>query len=227
MRSSRLSARLLQGVLLLFVPPTVVAGGILSLLYFLGVHHHRAALVATLLIGGAAMVVYLAFMVHGMGESLVAALREMQLDTELMATVNPAHRLHIETGDELESLAATINRLGERLSATQASLSSAVAHATEEVTAERTFLAGVLDAARAAIVTLTPDGRVGLANSAARALLTTGFCGGYTTFSTFSLEVVELAMRGAWTTAAAYGLGSLVVGVAAAACGIVVGRTVA
>ena len=110
------------------------------------------------------MVVYLAFMVHGMGESLVAALREMQLDTELMATVNPAHRLHIETGDELESLAATINRLGERLSATHASLSSAVAHATEEVTAERALLAGVLDAAGAAIVTLTADRRVGLAN---------------------------------------------------------------
>lgn len=60
-----------------------------------------------------------------------------------------------------------------------------------------------------------------------RPLLAVGVLGGYTTFSTFSLEVVELAMRGAWTTAAAYGLGSLVVGVAAAACGILVGRTVA
>ena len=66
----------------------------------------------------------------------------------------------------------------------------------------------------------------GFPSGGARTFVFVGVLGGYTTFSTFSLEVVELAMRGAWTTAAAYGLGSLVVGVAAAACGILVGRTV-
>jgi DNA polymerase III epsilon subunit family exonuclease len=160
-----------QGVLLLFVPPTVVAGGILGLLYFLGVHHHPAASLVTLLVGGAVMVAYLGFMVHGMGESLVAALREMQFDTEVMATVNPAQRLRIETGDELESLATSINRLGDRLSAARNSLTADVARATEEIAAERTFLAGILEAAGTAIVALARDGRVGLANAAARALL--------------------------------------------------------
>jgi len=60
-----------------------------------------------------------------------------------------------------------------------------------------------------------------------RPLLAVGVLGGYTTFSTFSLEVVELAMRGAWSTASLYGLGSLAVGVVAAACGILVGRSIA
>lgn len=37
-----------------------------------------------------------------------------------------------------------------------------------------------------------------------RTLLTIGFCGGYTTFSTFSLESVRLMEDGDWRRAAAY-----------------------
>jgi CrcB protein len=44
-----------------------------------------------------------------------------------------------------------------------------------------------------------------------RLLLTTGFCGGYTTYSTFNYEALSLAQQGAWGLAAAY-LGGTVVG---------------
>lgn len=42
-------------------------------------------------------------------------------------------------------------------------------------------------------------------------LLGTGFCGGYTTFSTFSLEVAEAIQKGRWDLAALY-VGTSVVG---------------
>ncbi len=46
-------------------------------------------------------------------------------------------------------------------------------------------------------------------------LLTTGFCGGFTTFSTFSYETVKLMQEGLWQRAAAYAVASVVLGIAA------------
>lgn len=60
-----------------------------------------------------------------------------------------------------------------------------------------------------------------------RPLIGVGLLGGYTTFSTFSLETVELAMHGSWGTAAGYAFGSLAAGLAGAALGIALGRAMA
>jgi CrcB protein len=53
-----------------------------------------------------------------------------------------------------------------------------------------------------------------------RALVTVGLLGAFTTFSTFSYETVGLLEEGALAKAAAYSLGSLVLGVVAVYVGV-------
>ena len=52
-----------------------------------------------------------------------------------------------------------------------------------------------------------------------RLSLTVGLCGGFTTFSTFSKESLALAEAGRWCAFAAYAIGSVAIGIAAAALG--------
>jgi fluoride exporter len=57
-----------------------------------------------------------------------------------------------------------------------------------------------------------------------RLLLTTGFCGGYTTFSTFSYETAMLLEDGLYERAAMYALGSVIVALLATVCGFILAR---
>ncbi|MEU8194556.1 fluoride efflux transporter CrcB [Microbispora amethystogenes] len=60
-----------------------------------------------------------------------------------------------------------------------------------------------------------------------RPFLGVGFLGGFTTFSTFTTEIVGRMSAGGWTTAVAYAAGSLVAGLAAVWCGAALARAVA
>ncbi len=65
--------------------------------------------------------------------------------------------------------------------------------------------------------TLTPE---------LRAFLTIGFCGGYTTFSTFSYETFALLEDGEWTRAGLYATLSVLLAVGATILGFLVARGV-
>ncbi len=60
----------------------------------------------------------------------------------------------------------------------------------------------------------------------ARVFLTVGICGGYTTFSTFSLDAFYLMERGELLSSAAYMIASVVMSVAALVAAIHLVRTV-
>ncbi len=79
------------------------------------------------------------------------------------------------------------------------------------------FVMGVLTELMALKFSVSPE---------VRAFLTTGIMGGYTTFSTFSLESALLIQRQAYTTATSYVLGSAVISIMALFCGLWIVRAI-
>ncbi len=177
MRLTRLDQKLVAGIVGLFLLPSVLAAGTLVALYRWGAFDDTFTLLVTVVVGLATLMGYLGLIAHTIGQSLVRAVRQVQLGTELIATVNPAHRLEISTGDELQRLAEEINHLADRLAAARQDGVRAAARAAAELEAERARLARVLDALGEGVLVVTPEGRVSLANHAARALLGHGLLG--------------------------------------------------
>ncbi len=60
------------------------------------------------------------------------------------------------------------------------------------------------------------------ANPTVSLFLMVGFCGGFTTFSTFSKESLALLQSGNYTTFALYAIGSVVIGILAVLAGVMV-----
>jgi DNA polymerase-3 subunit epsilon len=170
----RLRRKLTLAVLGLFLPPTTVAGIVLLLLYRRGVLEDPSALFTAVIVGLVTMMAYLALVARGLGASLVRTIEEMRRGAELMATVNADRRLEIQTGDELEALAAEINRLADRLRVAREGLDEHAHGATRALRAEGARLSAVLDALVDGVIVAGADGRITLANPVARRLLNGG-----------------------------------------------------
>ena len=166
-----LERRLLAGVLALFAVPTLVAIAALLLLYRRGVLADPTTLAVTLAVGGLTLMGYLAMVAHGLGRALVGHLHAIRRGAELIATVNPDHRIALQTGDELEALAEEVNRLGDRLTAARRALDREGLRATRAFAEERARLAAILADLDEGVVAVAGDGRITLANRAASELL--------------------------------------------------------
>ena len=69
--------------------------------------------------------------------------------------------------------------------------------------------------------------QTGTMSDSTRMLITTGLCGGFTTFSAFSMDIVDGLEQGRSTMVTTYVLASLVLGVGALLIGMNVGRSFA
>ncbi|MFG1464617.1 fluoride efflux transporter CrcB [Xanthobacter sp. DSM 24535] len=91
-----------------------------------------------------------------------------------------------------------------------------------------TLLVNVLGCFLMGVLTIWFSMRMGVSwSQPVRLLLTTGVLGGFTTFSTFSLEFALLLERGAWGYAATYACGSLVLCLLAVMAGMALMRAIA
>ena len=120
---SRLERHLLVSVLILFAVPAAVGTVLLVFAYRAGAFDQSpSALLTAILVGLLVGLVYAAVAAHGIGRTFVRNVEGIRHGTELITTVNPEYRLSVRTGDELESLAADINRLADQLGAARGAL---------------------------------------------------------------------------------------------------------
>ena len=194
MAHATLERKLVVWILVLFLVPTLVAGAILVILYRSEVFRNLSALILTVIIGFAAMMGYLGIVAHAIGRTLVRTLLEIQRGTELMATVNPAHRHRIDTGNELQSVAEEINRLADQVRDARAGLESQVARATATLEGERAALAHILEELDDGVVVATLERRITLANRAARRLLQSEALLGQSVFGLVDRETVARSL---------------------------------
>ncbi|HWP34151.1 MAG TPA: PAS domain-containing protein, partial [Thermodesulfobacteriota bacterium] len=171
MRSSPLARRLALAALLLVALPALAAAAL-----YAAARRGDAVFLPGAALGLLAATAGVGLLVYAGGRSLLRRLAALRLATELAATVNPDHRIDPDGDDEVGALAAEIARLAGRLREARGALGREVAEATRRLAEERGKLRAVLEAIGEGVLLATPDGRIGLANRAAHALL--GAAGG-------------------------------------------------
>ena len=171
MTRQTLERKLAIGIVALFVPPALLGVVAVLLLRARGVLADPADLAVALAVAGLALAIYLALTAWGLGRLLIRSMRAVGRGAELMATVNPDHRIELRTGDEIEALGEHVNRLADRWAASRRALGEEAARAERALAAERVRLEAILEHLDEGVVVVTGQGSIALANRAAGELL--------------------------------------------------------
>lgn len=119
------------------------------------------------------------------------AAKRLAAETELIASVNPDHRVVPEGASEMRSLAEAVNRLGDRYGALRLDVEDTTRRARADVEEERDRLAALMAEMTQAILVCNVDGRILLYNSAAHDLLGAGTGGGFVGLGRSLFGIVE------------------------------------
>jgi len=166
-----LERKLAVAVVVLLVVPGLIAGAIVVTLYARGVFGDPSTVAWTLAVGMPALTAYAAATIYALASHFAGRLREIRMGTELMAAVDPEHRLRGGAADELSLLADEINRLADRRQEARTDLEAQVTRAVRELEAERGRLVAVLETLGEGVVLAGVDGAVILTNRVAHAQL--------------------------------------------------------
>lgn len=162
-----LERKLAFAVVVLLVVPGLIVGAVVATLYARGVLGDPSTVAWTLAVGMAALTAYAAATIYALASHFVGRLREIRMGTELMATVDPQHRLRVGVADELSLLADEINRLADRRQEARTDLEAQVTRAVRELEGERGRLVAVLETLGEGVVLAGVDGAVILMNRVA------------------------------------------------------------
>ncbi|MBE0618759.1 MAG: HAMP domain-containing protein, partial [Proteobacteria bacterium] len=109
-----------------------------------------------------------------MADQFLRPILRIRHGAEIISRINLAHRIEVDTGDELQALAEEFNRMAGNLSGAYDKLETRVQEMTRSLQEERNRLAAVLRTMAEGVVVANETGDVLLLNPAARLALGTG-----------------------------------------------------
>jgi DNA polymerase-3 subunit epsilon len=173
-RGGRIERKIVLAILAMISIPTALVEIAFLTLYVRGGLDDPRALLLAVLVGLPAGMACLGWVAHSAARSVIHSVEALQRGTELMATVSPEHRLELYTGDELEAIAGSVNRLADHLHEARQAGEAALAAATSGLRSRLDFVSAVVEELAEGVVVAARDGRITLANRAARDLLAGG-----------------------------------------------------
>ncbi len=133
-----------------------------------GPFHHVSGQVAVVLVIFAGVILALAWRV---ADQFLRPILQLRNGAEIISRINLAHRISVQTGDELEDLAQQFNEMAQSLAGAYDDLELRVKETTRSLQEERNRLAAVLRTMAEGVVMTNETGEVLLMNPAARLAL--------------------------------------------------------